>query len=202
MYSKETVDSAVQKGREGYYHPVPRNTVALHVEEYLLDGERATWRQAEEWICERRGWEDVDVATHDAVTRDDETIEIKSCVWRQQSGQPGRITVWDGQYRGADRLAVVVIADLDDSASILAQTIVDMDDVRPNMSYQWHSTMGYAAYHSYGWTELVTPADVRDGLRRELVEECQLTDTRYQRYDWWDGALAELSGVQQRESMG
>jgi len=202
MYSKETIERAVQKGREGYYNPVPRNSAALHVDEYLLDGDKATWRQVEKWICGRYGWDDVDKSTHDAVTEDGETVEIKSCVWRWQDDRPGRITVWDGQYREADRLAVVVVADLGDSASILAQSFVDMVDLIPNMTFQHHPSMGYAAYHTYDWTGLVTPDDIREGLKRELVDDFQLTSIQHSRYDWWDTAFAGSSSNQQKQSMG
>lgn len=187
MYSWETLERATQMGAEGYNNPVPYKTIALHVDEYLLDGDKATWRQVEEWICERHGWDDVDASTHDALSEDGEKIEIKSCVWRCRDGQPGRITLWPDQYYEADQLAAVVIADMGDSASILSQTIVDMDDVKPNNAYQRHPTMGYTRYHTYDWTALVTPDDVRDDLRRELVDDCQLTTKPHHRYDWWGG---------------
>jgi hypothetical protein len=181
-YSEETLERATQK--VAYHHPKPSNTLALHVNDYLLDGNKAAWRQVEEWMCERHGWDDVDASTHDALSKHGEKIEIKSCVWRCLDGQPGRITLWPPQFREADYLAAVVIVDMDDSVSILSQTIIHMANVRPNIAHQHHTTMGYTMYHTYDWTELVTPDDVRDDVQHELVNKCQLSTTPNHRYNW------------------
>jgi hypothetical protein len=47
-------------------HRPPSTTSDIN-RDYVLDGKKAAWRQAEEWICDRMGWDEVDESTHDAV---------------------------------------------------------------------------------------------------------------------------------------
>jgi hypothetical protein len=145
-------------------------------EEYRLEG-TATWRAAEEWLCERYGWEDVDASTHDAVDADGERIEIKSCRVQHEDGGFGRAVIWDRQYWSADVLALAVCAEVNGEVGIVAHGVVAMDEVEYEPCRQNHPTMGpRSTYLCPKWTELLKIADVRAGLRHAFTDVMDVPD--------------------------
>jgi hypothetical protein len=71
-----------------------------------LDGDKAYWREIEEWVCEREDWEDVHKPTHDAVTENHDTTEIKSVSLSHM-----KVQIWGHQEDRCDYIAIVAHTD-------------------------------------------------------------------------------------------
>jgi len=144
---------------------VPRvRGYVLQADEYTLNGEQAVWRLCERWICDRYGWDETDESTHDAVDNDGGKVEVKSCVWRTEAGEPGELKIWDEQKTSADKVAVIVYAPCS-PPSVVAYDVLDMSDVPRDSQIVSHPTMGRVCRHALPWPTVLGLGDVRPGLR-------------------------------------
>lgn len=144
----------------------------LYDDEYRLPPDKTPWRGGEEWLHERHGWSLVNEPTHDAINAAGETVEIKTPNWQYQDGRNGVAKIWEKQYFGADRLALVVRVDVDEDESyVLGYVTIPMIETPGETLEVRHSTMGLAAHCRFtDWTDVLELGDIRFGLRHAFVD--------------------------------
>lgn len=131
-----------------------------------LDGEKAYWREIEEWVCEYEGWTDVHKRTHDALTDELEKVEIKSVDINNEI-----VKIWEKQEEESDYMAIVTR----ESDYLCRYMLFDSDIlnyVKSNVSIRITNDIKYLRSYNYndiyGYVEVMHDKDIR---RNEFVSK-------------------------------
>lgn len=133
----------------------------------------APWRRAEQFLVEEYDLVEDHSSWHDARTRSNDPVEIKSCVVEYDDGRIGHFEIWEKQWiRLACRGHFAFLVHTPDSHDVFATHLryPPLRESVATITESSHPTMGREPLWKIPWPEVIPLDAITFGLRHHFLE--------------------------------